>query len=336
MIDANKIKIPKYQEQVIPEVENLLKSLLLISFLLSFFALTQAGVNTIDVYFLGEWLPFNFFLKAILIFVMAIVNAMLVIGLAALAHEGTHRILFRSKFLNDFWGGILAAFLLFPAYGHRDFHLKHHAYAHQPGEDTQEPMENLPFWLMMTGGLLLGLYSQYKFMFENLFYSSWERRFRGLKDIFFVSIIATLYFYLLPLAGISFWYTVIPMLNLGFPLVFSLRNYTDHGGLPAQFHNSSNPKNKIKVDSWIIISNPFMEWLWSSINYHQVHHRYPYLSHRYLKPVFEATKDEQPYLVIEGYFRALKWLKDRPYYGDKKELQQFLTTSPLATLELLD
>jgi fatty acid desaturase len=151
-----------------------------------------------------------------------------------------------------------------------------------------------------------------------------------------VSIIATLYFYLLPLAGISFWYTVIPMLNLGFPLVFSLRNYTDHGGLPAQFHNSSNPKNKIKVDSWIIISNPFMEWLWSSINYHQVHHRYPYLSHRYLKPVFEATKDEQPYLVIEGYFRALKWLKDRPYYGDKKELQQFLTTSPLATLELLD
>ena len=42
----------------------------------------------------------------------------------------------------------------------------------------------------------------------------------------------------------------------------------------------------------MILSNPLMDWVWSHINYHQIHHRYPYLHYRYLPEVFSATKDE--------------------------------------------
>jgi hypothetical protein len=46
-----------------------------------------------------------------------------------------------------------------------------------------------------------------------------------------------------------------------------------------------------------------------------VHHKYPYLSHRYLPQVFAATQARHPYFVVRGYWRSLLDLRRRRYYG---------------------
>jgi fatty acid desaturase len=64
--------------------------------------------------------------------------------------------------------------------------------------------------------------------------------------------------------------------------------------------------------------------MWSHINYQQVHHRYPYLSHVYLPSVYEATKEHQPYLVVSGYVRCLASIRGLPYYAAVDDVKPFL------------
>lgn len=65
---------------------------------------------------------------------------------------------------------------------------------------------------------------------------------------------------------------------------------------------------------WVVLTHPWLEWLWSSANYHEVHHKFPHLAHCELKPVFEATRHDLPYLTVSGYTRCLQLLRDRAYY----------------------
>jgi fatty acid desaturase len=76
-----------------------------------------------------------------------------------------------------------------------------------------------------------------------------------------------------------------------------------------------------------VLTNPVMNWWWSHINYQQVHHRYPYLSHRYLPQIYEATKDEQPYAVVQGYWQCLFHLTKMKYYSSQEEIEPFLAQS---------
>ena len=76
-----------------------------------------------------------------------------------------------------------------------------------------------------------------------------------------------------------------------------------------------------------MLTNPVMNWWWSHINYQQVHHRYPYLSHRYLPQIYEATKDEQPYAVVQGYWQCLFHLTKMKYYSSQEEIEPFLAQS---------
>jgi fatty acid desaturase len=68
-----------------------------------------------------------------------------------------------------------------------------------------------------------------------------------------------------------------------------------------------------------------MTWWWSNINYQQVHHRYPDLSHHYLREIYEATKDEQPYAVVKGYWRCLWYNSQLKYYSKPEEIEPFIT-----------
>jgi len=118
----------------------------------------------------------------------------------------------------------------------------------------------------------------------------------------------------------SLWYRLVPTFLL-VPLVYCLRALCDRYAFvpvlsPSERKNYKaivstdediqSPKyDKDQVDSWVVLTNPLMNWWWSHINYHQVHHRYAYLSHHYLPEIYEATKDEQPYAVVKGYWRCL-------------------------------
>ena len=79
------------------------------------------------------------------------------------------------------------------------------------------------------------------------------------------------------------------------------------------------------MTGWVVLTAPWLEWLWSHVNYHEVHHKYPYLSHNHLPRVFEATRAHHPYLVVHGYWRSLGLLKKRRYYASAEDVRPFLT-----------
>jgi fatty acid desaturase len=315
-------QIPKATEQVIPQRANLLKLMILLGLIIGIFFLANFGVSLIDSYLANasKWLQFT--LKWGWVISLGIVNAILVMGLGILGHEAAHKGLFKNPFWNDLCGGFFAALLLIPFYSFREFHFTHHRYTHIPGKDPEEPVNNHSAFLALTVGPLIGLRIHYKTVLDYLFSDSSKRKSEGWKDICFLAAAGTFYFYLVPLAHLSLAYTVFPLLAF-MPFVFMVRNVSEHHSIPSQALKSNNSTENLTVDSWMILTNPLMDWLWSNINYHQVHHRYPYLSYRYLPEVFAATKNEQPYVVINGYWRAVLQALTHKYYGSNEEIQPF-------------
>ena len=204
-------------------------------------------------------------------------------------------------------------------------------------------MHNRSFFHAMTIGSLIGLYIQYRNFLGNVLRMS-DRRFaaRAIKDALFILAGGSLYFMLVPALGFSLFYTVVPMLLL-FPLVFAWRALADHYGIPPVLRESkrheqifeSDNENwqqdrerlRLEVSGWVVLTHPWLEWLWSSVNYHEVHHKHPYLSHRYLKEIFEATKATNPYLVVNGYWRSLLNVHNKKYYTTAKDVHSYLSTT---------
>lgn len=61
--------------------------------------------------------------------------------------------------------------------------------------------------------------------------------------------------------------------------------------------------------------SPILKWMWSGVNYHEVHHKFPYLSHSYLRLTFQVTRETLPYVVTNGYLRNLWQHLHRDYYA---------------------
>ena len=336
-------QIPKAKEQTIPQVENLFKSGLLVGLLIASFAVAQLGVVNIDSYFAANYEPIHLLVKWTFVAVLAVLNCIYLTGIGVIAHEGIHGILFKNRFFNELWGGILSALVFFlPFYANREFHLTHHRYTHQPGLDPEEPLHNHSFWYAFALGGLIAILQHYKIVVANLlalFEGKWNKFFRSVKDICFVAVAVAFYFYLPSIMGISLWYTVFPTLLL-VPPVYSFRAMCDHYAFtPAVSPASKKSLDRVvnieeqvfetqeehqAIDSWVIITNPLLTWLWSNINYQQVHHRYPYLSYRYLPEIFESTKHTQPYAVEHGYFRCLMSLTNMSYYSSHEDIKPFL------------
>ena len=127
------------------------------------------------------------------------------------------------------------------------------------------------------------------------------------------------YFIWLPLNGIPLAHSILPML-LTLPLVFGMRAISDHYDLPAaatKEERSTKGKQDEDVSGWVIMTSLILEWMWSAVNFHEVHHKFPYLSHSYLRSTFIATHDQMPYVVANGYLRNLWQHLHRDYYNDK-------------------
>lgn len=306
--------IPSPREQVIPAGENLLKALLLIGLIAASFCLADWLLHAASP---AKWLA---------IAALAVVNVVLLTGLGVLAHDAVHRVLFRSSFWNEFWGGLCSALTLIPFQANRQFHLTHHAYAHQPGLDPENVMHERPFVFAFANGANIGLKEQYRLLIANVLRGDRKSAWRAAQDAFFVLTAATIYFVAVPALGLSVWATVVPTI-IAFPPVFAFRALSDHYGLPPA-PTRSRVRNEVfdtdpntvrgreqEVTGWVVHTSPWLEWLWSHVNYHEVHHKYPYLSHRYLPQVYAATRERYPYRVVNGYWRSLFELRKRGYYG---------------------
>jgi fatty acid desaturase len=332
--------IPDPKEQVLPAAENLFKALLLIALLSASFYGADRAVTALDA---STALPpaAATALKWALVALFAVADVVFLTGMGVLAHDAVHRVLFRSAFWNEFWGGLLSALALIPFRANRQFHLTHHSYAHQPGLDPENAMHDHGFFYAATVGSVLALKEQYRLFFANLRRPG-DRRcaLRALKDAGFVGLAGAAYFALLPALGISLAVTVVPMI-LAFPLVFAFRALSDHYGVPPiergirkreevfdtdeQTWLADRERREQEVSGWVVLTAPWLEWLWSHVNYHEVHHKYPYLSHRYLPQVFAATRARLPYLVVRGYWRSLLNLRRRRYYSTPQDVRPYRT-----------
>jgi fatty acid desaturase len=189
---------------------------------------------------------------------------------------------------------------------------------------------------------LLALNEQYKLLFRNAMKSISESRFRVrvIRDFVTTGVVALVYFYLLPKSGLHFTYTVLPMILI-LPLVFSYRAISDHYGMPAvkrsiggksgvtpeemdQWHKE-NRQMQDEVTGWVVLTSPFIEWVWSNVNYHEVHHKFPYLSYKYLPKAFNATSKILPYAVRKGYTASLIALRKSSYYSRPEEIEPYLS-----------
>jgi fatty acid desaturase len=284
--------IPGPKEQVIPAGENLFKALLLIAVLACSFVLADR---------VAAW-P--------LVAALGIVNVMLLTGMGVLAHDAVHRVLFRTAFWNEFWGGLLSALVLIPFQANRQIHLSHHSRAHQPGLDPEEAMHRYPFAVALLIGAPIGVAINYRQFLIHLFKGKFSR---VAQDAFFLAVAGATYFALLPWLGISLMATIVPVL-VAFPLVFAFRAMSDHYGLPA-IERGAGEGVKENVTGRVILTSRWLEWLWSHVNYHEVHHKYPWLAHSYLPAVFAATRDVYPYAVVNGYWRSLLAMRRLGYYA---------------------
>jgi len=333
--------IPGPREQVLPQVENLFKAVLLLVMLFASFYMAQRVATMFDASTaLAPWIAM--LLKWLVIALLAVFDVVVLIGMGVLAHDAVHRVLFKSAFWNELCGGLLSAFALIPFNANRQFHLTHHSYAHQPELDPENAMHHHSFLYAATGGSVVALNAQHLLLLQNLrrLVSGADNRkyaVRALKDLAYLGIVFAIYFGVLPAAGISIWYTVVPTI-VAFPAVFAFRALSDHYGVPPVVRDSKlrqdvfdvtesgeQPESgrRREVTGWVVLTSPWLEWLWSHVNYHEVHHKYPWLSHRYLPQVYAATCKQHPYLVVRGYWRSLLNLRKLNYYATHEEVRVF-------------
>jgi fatty acid desaturase len=313
--------IPSPKEQEIPSAANLFKSVFLIAMLFADYYAIQLIAAPME----------NLWLKWSLIALVSVWNGMLMIGMGVLSHDAVHGVLFRSRFWNEVWGGLLAALVLIPLQANRQFHMEHHRYSHQPGRDPENPMHQSSFLFALVLGPFVALYAQYRVLFAMAM--------RGeivavLKDVFFIGTSLAIYFVLVPALGVSLLLTFAPTW-LALPLVFSIRALADHYGIPpvvaeatAGEEADSDANVRQQLSGWVVLTPQWLQWLWSHVNYHEVHHKYPYLSHQYLPQAFDATRGRYPYLVVDGYWRSLFNVMKRKYYGRLEDVRQFLVAGP--------
>jgi len=309
-------------EHVIPNGHNVFKIAVLLVLLLVAFLAGHYGAIAIDHHLgmngwrslLGKWSW---------LLLCGTLASVAVQGLGILAHDAVHKVLVSKSWINELLGGMISAFALLPFNANRQFHMMHHRFSHQKDADPEQPMHKHNLVFAITVGSFIALVLQYRILINNLFQRQFEWRdvSNALKDVGYICVTMSIYLVILPLSGLAIQNTFVPML-LTLPLVFGMRAISDHYGLPAirgrkTIIEGRRESNTIlnEVSGWVVRTTPVVEWLWSSVNYHEVHHKFPYLSHLYLKKTFAATHDKLPYVVADGYLRNLWRHRHRDYYN---------------------
>jgi len=331
--------VPAPGERPIPSAGNFFKAVFLVAAMLASFFAVQSGAEAIEAVAPDSRLAAAS--KWLLVAAAGVWSCMLLTGMGILAHDAVHRVLFRTPFWNELGGGLLSALAMLPFYANRQFHLTHHSHAHQPGLDPENEMHDHSFLYAATVGSVLALYVQYRTLFRN-FARLGDPRYaaRAVKDVLLLFAAAQFYFVLVPALGVSPTLTVAPMLLALLP-VFAWRALSDHYGVPATERAANRQdvleadpdawerdagKRRREVTGWVVLTSPWLEWLWSHVNYHEVHHKFPWLSHVDLKAAFEATRRHEPYLVVGGYWRSLFNIARSRYYETQERTRPFLST----------
>ncbi|MCB0342381.1 MAG: fatty acid desaturase [Pseudobdellovibrionaceae bacterium] len=239
--------------------------------------------------------------------------SILLVGLGVLGHEAMHRNLHPNKKINDFFGVAFSTASLLPFYAGKKIHLSHHQLAHT-GENDPEYFfhRGSPILFVLFGAIR---YSQLHFneLFSQIMH--WQNLNRRVKREVFYDLFSMIVAFLFVAIFVHSLNISALLALLGFhltlPLVFSARYAADHRGLPSHTQHQKN-----QAHAWVVKTHPILEWIWSHINYHGVHHMYPAIPHGKLKTKFELTQHNITYPTLDrGYVRSMPYLLKKPYFA---------------------
>ena len=217
-------------------------------------------------------------------------------------HELSHWTVFKTKFLNEFFGRIIGFFMLFPRDYDQIMHFAHHRWTQdweRDGELTRAPytlgsyilwMTSITYWrnrlvgiIRRARGIIIEPYIKASQEGKIIRESRWHLAGYGL--IFSVSL------YLESWGAVVFW--LLPML-LTKP-VHQLQNTIEHLGLSHEADILNNTRSTR--------ANALMRWLCWQMPYHTAHHSYPSV------PFWQLRKLNEKIELIAGPVHQMGWIE---------------------------
>lgn len=240
-------------------------------------------------------------------------------GIAILVHEAAHGLFCKNKTANEI-AGILFGFYIFqPFYSYRHAHFVHHNILR---DRELDPEAGFHLERSTWERLIIGALRNSSLLTRNALKqlrnpkATKKQRRESWMDLSARLLATCFWATVIILMDWSVWYTVVPFLLMsGF--VYSLRGTLDHHGLPAtELRNGKRNLAHEKL-AYIVHTNPLVEFVWSNVNYHAVHHMYPTVPARALRAAYEQTNQEIKYTETNGYFLSMCRLLPKPYYSNE-------------------
>ena len=236
---------------------------------------------------------------------MLLTGAMLGIAINFLyagQHELSHWTVFKTKYLNEFFGRVIGFIMLFPRDYDQVMHFAHHRWTQdweRDGELTRAPYTLGSYFLWMSGitywrnrlvgiirrarGIIIEPYIGATHEGKIIRESRWHLA--GYGVIFLISL------YLESWAAVIFW--LVPMF-LTKP-VHQLQNTIEHLGLSHEADILNNTRSTR--------TNALMRWLCWQMPYHTAHHSYPSV------PFWQLRKLNEKIESIAGPVHQMGWVE---------------------------
>ncbi|HSJ02993.1 MAG TPA: fatty acid desaturase, partial [Verrucomicrobium sp.] len=241
--------------------------------------------------------------------VVALVIGARIQALGLLVHDATHRVAFKTKWLNELLGETLVAWPLFIVIekGYRTWHFDHHRHLgtdHDPELDSyrsdspyDKPVTWRRVWRYFATDLLgLGVYDLFKFL-KAIFPYKQPWRILGPVGLY-AAFFAVCYF------SNSLWvfYLWVWSIITGFWAVFRIRTWTEHVGVEPQGKETSHrfspgwdPHSPGVLGKFLFFPH--------NTYCHYEHHKYPQVPYYHL-PALRKLEESRPVSALGELFPA--------------------------------
>lgn len=256
----------------------------------------------VATFFAYAWIDSLWFAPVAALIVGARIQA-----LGLLVHDATHRVAFKTKWLNEFLGETLVAWPLFIVIekGYRPWHFDHHRHLgtdHDPELDSyraDSPYDKAVTWrrvwrIFAMDMLGLGIIDLFKFL-KAIFPYKEPWRILGPLSLYAVFFAVTWYFGALWIFFLWLWSIVA-----GFWSVFRIRTWTEHVGVEPRGKETSHRFSPGWLSGSPGLIGKFLFFPHNTFCHYE-HHKYPQVPYYHL-PGVRAVEQSRPVLPLGELF----------------------------------
>jgi fatty acid desaturase len=245
-------------------------------------------------------------------------------ALGVLAHDGSHRLVARSLFWNDFLSNYLTAYpLTFSVQGFRQTHLKHHWYLETPEDPSKVSIDYHPkeWTFPMTKAAFIGMVLRdltglSQKSSASLLKYLWEIPGGRLTHIIKIVALHGTFIALCIMTGHIWVYVLLWLLPLFTVAVacYRVRSIAEHSGIGPQEGRYARTSVDSLVATRTTVSNPILQFIFAPyhISYHVEHHLYSHVSVFLLPELHRRLEKSTIYAdkahVTRGYRQLFKEL----------------------------